>query len=99
MITSSEILNDISTVFGIPIEQIKAKGRSDEFSICRKIFVYVCINKARIAKADISRKINRESSYCKNEMKIIHRNISDNDPKWLVFWNKYQQESKLWSSL
>ena len=99
MLTSSDVLNEVALIFRVPVVDIKAKNRHDEVVFCRKIFLFVCVTHFKISMAQLSRMLNRDSSYCKKEMKIINREVINNKSKWVEAWNKYQKESKIWQHI
>lgn len=95
MITSSDVLNEISQVFNISIDDLKTKVRYDELIFPRKVFMYVCFDKLNMKMTDISRKLNREITFAKKGLKMINRHIINNEPKWIDAWSRYEKESKI----
>ena len=99
MATSSEVLKEIASIFNITVDEIKDKNRHDEVSYPRKVWLYVCHKHLNIPKRELSRKLDRELSYTRHELKIIDRHISNSENKWLCFWNKYERESMILKQL
>lgn len=99
MITSSDVMNEVASIFHITAEGMRSKSRSDEYVFARKVFIYVCNKHLPISDHDISRKLDREKSLARHELKIIKRHIENKEPKWAIYWGKYERESSLYRLL
>lgn len=95
MVTSNEVMIEVASIFNITVDGMRDKCRLDEYIFDRKVFIYVCNKYLSISDYEISRKLNRERSLARKELKIIKRHMENKEPKWAIYWGKYERESSL----
>lgn len=99
MITSTEVMKEVASIFNLSPDYFLIKCRLDEYTYPKKVYMYICNNYLSLSKAEISRKLRREKTYTGKELKIIQRHIDNKEHKWLLYWSKYERESVLLKQL
>lgn len=99
MITSTEVMKEIASIFNLSLEDFEIKCRLEEYTYPKKVFMYVCHNYLSLSNCELSRKLKRERTYAYKELKIIQKHIDNKEQKWLLYWNKYENKSILLKQL
>lgn len=99
MITSSEVMQEVATIFNLTTDEMKAKNRSDSYTYPRKILIYVCCKQLKMKGAAISRLLKKDVCYGPKMLHSINKSVRTGDMKWLEYWKKYERESSIWKHL
>jgi len=100
LITLEDILNDVCSVFGQPLKEIKGKCRKRDYVICRLIYSYVARMNTSKYCYEIANEVGyKEHSIVIRNTKLIRRYFQIKDGWFLGHWDHYISKSKIWNHL
>jgi len=95
MVTSTDVFNEICSIFDISASDMKYDVKSIKAIWCRKLFSFICYEKLGLSMSDVSRKLNRSKTYGKYTINQLSVHINNADPEWIKAWQKYEDNSTL----
>lgn len=97
VVTLEEILNDSFEAMGMPVSLLNYHTQIHEITICKMIYCYVARKKTGYSLTTIGRLIDRHYSTVINSRKRIEGWLDVEDEQFLSEWNRYLQNSKLFT--
>jgi chromosomal replication initiation ATPase DnaA len=92
-----EILQEVCSIFDIPIDKVKTPNRATKIMTCKQIYCLVsCIITNASLKA-IGQCINNDHTTVIHHRDTVNDLMSVNDPIFMTDWIEYIGNSKLWN--
>lgn len=93
-----EILLDLSEALSCPVTEIKSKSRKRELVLVRQIYFYVCRKKTKETLKITGQFIgDRDHTTVIHSAQVIEDLIQTNNEQFILYWNKYISNSKLFT--